>query len=163
MRLAVGIVAILFFGTYSLLAKETVPVEKTRSLAGLWQINVPESFGLSIFQSAHFGSMRPIYCRVEEANDIHCLSGGYSAQGSVTLHCNAVHVAWGTAMARMVIDALVGNRRPCCETNLLPKFCQQSGVRDRFHENGGYFGSRRVSPKPRAFVFPQFTPRISTS
>jgi hypothetical protein len=85
--------------------EETVTVDKDRGLVGLWRIEVPEYFNVNLFQNAHFGPLRPIYCRVEESSDIHCLSGGYSAHGIATRDGNKVHFAWGSAMARMAIDA----------------------------------------------------------
>jgi hypothetical protein len=86
-------------------SKETVTVEMDRGLAGFWRIEVPGNFHVNFFQNAQFGPMRPIYCRVQETYEVHCLSGGYSTHGTVTQDGNKVHVAWGSAMARMAIDA----------------------------------------------------------
>ena len=86
---------------------ESVTVEKNRGLTGLWQIAVPESIGINLFQSAKFGPMRPIFCRITETLEIRCLNSGYSSAGAVSIDGSAVHIAWGTAMARFVIDGVL--------------------------------------------------------
>ena len=85
-------------------AQETVTVEKVRGLAGAWRIAVPRSIQVTLFSGTHFGAMRSIFCRIGEVGNIHCLNGGFSREGSVSLDGQAVHIAWGTAMARFVID-----------------------------------------------------------
>jgi hypothetical protein len=85
---------------------ETVAVEHQRNLSGLWRISVPAGFGVSLGGPAHFGPMRDLYCRITQAGDIHCLSGGYPRSGAAALDGDKVHIAWGTMMARMAIDAL---------------------------------------------------------
>jgi hypothetical protein len=85
---------------------ETVAVEHQRSLSGLWRISVPAGFGIGLGGPAHFGPMRDLYCRITQGDDIHCLSGGYPRSGTATLDGDKVHIAWGTMMARMAIDAI---------------------------------------------------------
>jgi hypothetical protein len=85
-------------------AQERVTVEGDRGLMGLWQIAVPQSFGVNIFQNANFGPMRNIFCRVDETSDIRCLNGGYSSNGHITHDGSDVHIAWGTAMARISMN-----------------------------------------------------------
>jgi hypothetical protein len=87
-------------------AQETVTVEKARGMTGLWRIEVPRSIRITFFHDAQFGEMRPVFCRIGEAGNIHCLNGGYSREGTVSVDGNSVHIAWGTAMARFVIDGV---------------------------------------------------------
>lgn len=84
---------------------ESIAVEQQRNLAGLWKISLPAGFGISFSGPAHFGPMRDVYCRITEAGDIHCLSGGYAKDGTAALNGDQAHIAWGTMMARMAIDA----------------------------------------------------------
>jgi hypothetical protein len=83
---------------------EQVTVEKNRGLVGLWRVSVPNSIAIHLFGRAEFGAMRQIFCRIEDNLDIHCLNGGFSRNGAVTIDGDDVHIAWGTAMARFVID-----------------------------------------------------------
>lgn len=53
--------------------------------------------------------MRDLYCRIAEDGDIHCLSGGFAESGTAELDGDKVHVAWGSMMARMAIDASYKN------------------------------------------------------
>jgi hypothetical protein len=88
---------------------ESIAVEQQRNLAGLWKISVPAGIGIGVSGPAHFGPMRDLYCRITEAGDIHCLSGGYAKDGTATLDRDKAHIAWGTMMARMAIDAAYRN------------------------------------------------------
>lgn len=85
-------------------AQEAVTVEKGRGMVGLWRLEVPKSVGIHLFGKASFGPMRPIFCRIGEAGNIRCLNGGYSREGTVSEDQNSFHIAWGTMMARFVID-----------------------------------------------------------
>ena len=84
---------------------ESVSVERSRGLEGLWKISVPAGFSIGFSGSAKFGPMRDLYCRITQDGDIHCLSGGYSESGTAALDGDKVHIAWGSMMARMAIDA----------------------------------------------------------
>jgi hypothetical protein len=84
---------------------ETVSVERSRKLEGLWKISVPDSFGIGFSGPAKFGPMREMYCRIIQNGDIHCLSRGYPQSGTAALDGDKVHIAWGSMMARMAIDA----------------------------------------------------------
>jgi hypothetical protein len=83
---------------------EEITVGKDRGLAGLWRIQVPDRIDVGIFRSAKFGPMRNIFCRIGEKGGIDCLNGGFSRHGNVDVNGDAIHIAWGTAMARFVID-----------------------------------------------------------
>lgn len=79
------------------------------SLSGLWQISVPGSIGIDFAQGAYFGPMKNIFCRIDQRGselEAHCLNGGYGASGHGTIAGAHVHLAWGTMMARFVIDAV---------------------------------------------------------
>lgn len=84
---------------------ETVNVERSRGLEGLWKISVPAGFSIGFSGPAKFGPMRDLYCRITRDGDIYCLSGGYPESGTATLDGAKVHIAWGSMMARMAIDA----------------------------------------------------------
>ena len=84
---------------------ETVNIERSRSLEGLWKISVPAGIRIGFSGPAKFGPMRDLYCRITQDGDIHCLSGGYAESGTATLDSDKVHIAWGSMMARMAIDA----------------------------------------------------------
>jgi hypothetical protein len=84
---------------------ETVLVERNRGLEGLWKISVPAGFSVNLSGPAKFGPMRDLYCRITRDGNIHCLSGGYAQSGTAQLDGNQIHIAWGSMMARMAIDA----------------------------------------------------------
>ena len=98
--------ALLLAGSASAQPAEQVTVEKERGLAGLWRMEIPRRVAMrGFFRAVEFGPMRPIFCRIEDQGAVRCLNGGYSREGVATRDDDAVHIAWGTAMARFVIDA----------------------------------------------------------
>jgi hypothetical protein len=101
LRLATSLICLVAFPA---VAQEQVTVEKVRGMVGLWRIEVPKGVGIGLFRKASFGPMRPIFCRIGEAGAIHCLNGRYSREGTVSLDRDGFHIAWGTMMARFVID-----------------------------------------------------------
>jgi hypothetical protein len=100
-----AVFAFVFTATAVQSQPETVNVERTRGLEGLWKISVPAGFGIGFSGPAKFGPMRDLYCRVTQSGSIHCLSGGYARDGTAALDGDRVHIAWGSMMARMAIDA----------------------------------------------------------
>ena len=88
---------------------ETITVDRQRTLAGLWRISVPAGIAVGFSGPARFGPMRDNYCRITQAGEIHCLSGGYAANGTAELDGDKAHIAWGTMMARMAVDATYAN------------------------------------------------------
>jgi hypothetical protein len=86
---------------------ETVIVERPRDLPGLWKLNVPSSIAVGFSGPAKFGTMSAIYCRVTDDDEVYCLNDGYARHGTVAREGNAVHIAWGSMMARFVIDGLL--------------------------------------------------------
>ena len=97
--------AFLLVATAAQAQPETVVVERNRGLEGLWKISVPAGFSVSFSGPAKFGPMRDLYCRITKEGSIHCLSGGYAKTGTAELDGDKVHIAWGSMMARMAIDA----------------------------------------------------------
>lgn len=90
---------------FAAMLAERVTVSTDRGLAGLWQIQTPQSVAMrGFFRAIEFGPMRNIFCRIDEDRSIHCLNSGYSREGTVSIDGDDVHIAWGTAMARFVID-----------------------------------------------------------
>lgn len=87
---------------------ETVTVNEA-TLTGLWKIAVPNGFSINLAQHVSFLPMKNIFCRITQSGsafDIHCINRGYSRSGSGTISGNKVHIAWGSMMARMVIDGM---------------------------------------------------------
>jgi hypothetical protein len=97
--------ALLLFAADVQAQTESVNVERSRGLEGLWKISVPAGFGIGLGGPAKFGPMRDVYCRISQDGDIHCLSGGYAENGTAGLDDDNAHIAWGSMMARMAIDA----------------------------------------------------------
>jgi hypothetical protein len=87
---------------------EAVRVESS-AIDGIWSINTPSEIGIDLAQSAHFGPMAKRFCRVEtkEHNTtIRCVAPDfYLLEGTAQVEENKVHLAWGSALARYVIDA----------------------------------------------------------
>jgi len=105
-RLFLRLLLILLPAAPALAQPESIAVEHPRDLAGLWRISLPAGFAIGFSGPAHFGPMRDNYCRITETKAIHCLSGGYAADGTAGLDGDKVHIAWGTMMARMAVDAI---------------------------------------------------------
>ena len=103
MRLAA--LAFLLVTTAAYAQPETVIVERSRGLEGLWKISVPAGFSVSFGGPAKFGPMRDVYCRITQDENIRCLNGGYAESGTAEMDGGMAHIAWGSMMARMTIDA----------------------------------------------------------
>jgi hypothetical protein len=84
---------------------ESVLVE-TNSLDGVWKINVPTySGGLSVLRGFR-GSLRKfrtILCRVNDRT-VRCIGPALAQEGSISVTGTHAHIAWGSAIARPVID-----------------------------------------------------------
>ncbi len=91
--------------TAAMAQPETVTVAQSLGLDGFWKISVPAGFSIGFSGPAQFGPMRELYCRITRNGGIHCLSGGYAQSGTAVLDEGTVHIAWGSMMARMAIDA----------------------------------------------------------
>lgn len=86
---------------------ETVVVEAS-ALIGIWKISTPSEFNVSFSQKAQFGAMVDRFCRIDRMQDdlvLGCLKPNPSNNsGTVSVHDAKIHLAWGSALARMVID-----------------------------------------------------------
>jgi len=86
---------------------ETIEVIATHSLAGFWKIQLPAGIPISIplvMRGTLSGD--EAFCRMEEAGDemmARCLP--WNGNGTATLDDGRLHIAWGVAVFRFVIDA----------------------------------------------------------
>jgi hypothetical protein len=75
------------------------------AVPGIWKITHPHSLTKAgVFGEWKWGQPRESFCRIEQAGTemaFHCLSMG---NGTVTISGNHIHLAWGSMMARLVID-----------------------------------------------------------
>jgi hypothetical protein len=84
---------------------ETVESNGLDTLTGTWKIAFPE---MVLNDSYRWSQANETFCRVthdggDEASIV-CLAGGAGRSGSATLEKKNLHIAWGSMMARMVID-----------------------------------------------------------
>lgn len=88
-------------------APETIEVIGTHSLAGFWKISFPSGIPISIPLVIR-GTMggNEAFCRMEEAKTamtVRCLP--WNGDGTATVDAKSLHLAWGVAVFRFVIDA----------------------------------------------------------
>jgi hypothetical protein len=78
------------------------------ALDGVWSILTPSEMGTD-FRSAHFGPLTKKLCRFEGKKGhitIRCFGPYYyTREGTAEIDASSVHLAWGSALARFVIDA----------------------------------------------------------
>jgi hypothetical protein len=87
---------------------ENVIVNGQSVLSGVWKITRPASGSIGTFQDAKFGPMEPGFCRVAQSeNDLetHCVGPSFLWDGTGSVDGQKLHLAWGTMMLRMVVDA----------------------------------------------------------
>ena len=91
---------------------EEVRVESS-AIDGIWSIDTPSEISIDLAQSAHFGPMAKRFCRVETKGRntvIRCVAPDfYLLEGTAQVEGNKIHLAWGSALARYVIDATLDN------------------------------------------------------
>lgn len=89
---------------------ETVLVEG-RALVGVWKISTPNEISTDLVHKAQFGAMEDRFCRIDQVRDglaVRCFAPHlYSGAGTVSVDGAKVHLAWGVALARIVIDAML--------------------------------------------------------
>ena len=99
---------------------ETVVVSAS-ALAGVWKITRPNYVAKRGFFSAlEWGPMRPTYCRFEQTGgDLtgRCLPGG--AVWTTTIADGHIHLAFGTMMARFIIDGTLQSATHFIGTNTI--------------------------------------------
>jgi hypothetical protein len=83
---------------------ESVTVSANAAL-GIWKITHPHALTKAgLFGDWKWERRRDSFCRIEQAGSemaFHCL---YMGEGTVTVSGNRIHLAWGSMMARLVID-----------------------------------------------------------
>jgi hypothetical protein len=93
---------------------ETVEVDSNKTLTGVWKIFFPE-LDLSVRMPLMGGAtlrfmVGETFCRMDQDSDrvsTACLSGAPFRQGgTASLEGKNLHLAWGDALARLVIDAV---------------------------------------------------------
>jgi len=79
------------------------------AVAGFWKIDRPESVSVSFSHTVTWGPIRSWLCRIEQAKTeakIHCLGGPFRQNGAASLSDGKIHLAWGTMLARLVVDGI---------------------------------------------------------
>jgi hypothetical protein len=97
----------------SALPVETVESIELDTLTGIWKISFPETIlkaSLLLVRGQYrWSDAHQTFCRLtHDGGDkavVICLAGGAWREGTATLEGKDIHVAWGTAMTRFVIDA----------------------------------------------------------
>jgi hypothetical protein len=86
---------------------ETVEVIGIRSLAGIWKIHFPGGIVVSVPQIVHATlEGQEAFCRMEDGKDalsVFCLP--WKGSGTASLEDGRLHLAWGLAVFRFVVDA----------------------------------------------------------
>jgi len=112
MRKAV-MVLIAFGASSSAAAADDVPpsletvLVQNNSLDGIWKITAPTySGGLSVLHGFRgpLRKMQSVLCRIAERT-VRCIGPSLMVEGSVSLKGTEAHFAWGSIMARPVIEA----------------------------------------------------------
>jgi len=107
MRKWLAVLLCVLVAPSAVLAQPETIESRDTSLSGLWRISLPAGFA-SNGVTVQFQPMRDVFCRLSET-EIHCLNGGYARSGTIDRDGRAVHIAWGTMMARMAIDGTYSN------------------------------------------------------
>jgi hypothetical protein len=89
---------------------QDAPVESVtaygKSLVGLWRVSRPNYVAVTgFFSTIQWGPLHDTFCRIAPRNDdleMHCPLGWQTA--AVTADGDHVHFAWGTLMARGILD-----------------------------------------------------------
>jgi hypothetical protein len=74
---------------------------------GIWRVSGPGWMTASLFGGITWGPLRERYCRVvwgERGLHTRCYSRDYGTSDTLESDGHAVHLAWGTMMARIVMD-----------------------------------------------------------
>jgi hypothetical protein len=74
---------------------------------GIWRVSGPGWLKAGLFQGFQWGPLRQRYCRVvtgEQGLRTRCYSRDYGTSDTLESDGHNVHLAWGTMMARIVMD-----------------------------------------------------------
>ncbi|MBN9587778.1 MAG: hypothetical protein BGN85_09700 [Alphaproteobacteria bacterium 64-11] len=89
-------------------AAAQVPESVTvRGPTGIWLVSGPAWLKAGLFEGFHWGPLRARFCRVvsgEEGLHTRCYSRDYGTSDTLESDGHKVHLAWGTMMARIVMD-----------------------------------------------------------
>jgi hypothetical protein len=84
---------------------ETVIVDAS-TLTGVWKIAMPNQVTKNgFFGAIKFGALHDHFCRIGQQQEglmVNCMQGAQG--GSVAVEATHIHLAWGTMMARFVLD-----------------------------------------------------------
>ena len=107
----VTVALLAFGGCFAAAAAQTPDLEtvlvQSNSLDGIWKITAPTySGGLSLLHGFRgpLRKMQNVLCRIT-GRTVRCIGPSLMVEGTVSLDGSAAHFAWGSAMARPVIDA----------------------------------------------------------
>ena len=82
------------------------------SLSGIWKVSGPGWVTVNLFHGTQWGPPREGFCRIDH-NQVgyttHCYGQAPSSGGSLEVNDKNFHLAWGTTMARLVLDGTVGS------------------------------------------------------
>ena len=89
--------------------KPEVVVVESGAIDGIWSITAPSKISMDLAHATQFGPLSKEFCRFEGKKDnvtLRCFGPHYGArEGTAQVDDNKVHLAWGSALARFVIDA----------------------------------------------------------
>ncbi|HEY4076398.1 MAG TPA: hypothetical protein VGM26_05635 [Rhizomicrobium sp.] len=80
------------------------------NLNGVWNVTRPAWAQITIFNGSKWGPLRNAFCRIDHGLDgytTHCFGRGASNGGTLEVDNKHFHLAWGSMMARMVLDGAV--------------------------------------------------------
>jgi hypothetical protein len=80
------------------------------SLSGIWKVSRPQRVAVTMFHGTQWGPLQETFCRIDHDKDgyvTNCYGQGFSSGGTMEVNGRNFHLAWGTMMARMVLDGAV--------------------------------------------------------
>lgn len=128
---------------------EAVEVEGTETLTGLWKISFPAgASGYMPGRGRLISTAVESFCRLQQNVEIVsaiCLPGWGPDSGDGELHGKDLHLAWGTALARAVIDAKIESASFRTFTGVFA--VKIFGIR---HDAPTPASARKLAPDPKA-------------
>jgi hypothetical protein len=80
------------------------------SLNGVWKVTRPAWLQITMFNGTKWGPLRDAFCRIDHGPDgytTHCFGPGRGNGGTLEVDSKHFHLAWGSMMARIVLDGAV--------------------------------------------------------
>jgi len=128
---------------------ETVNVDGTQTLTGLWRISFPGgASGYMPGRGRLYTAGMDAFCRLQQRGGrvaAHCLPGWGPDSGSGELDGEDLHLAWGITLMRAVIDAKVANGSARAFTGAFA--LKVFGIR---HDSPEPASARKLTPDPAA-------------